>query len=225
MKAHYFNYLPNLPEKEIRYRHPCFALEVNQIGMVFPDEGWEITHSGLSTWNIRQIAKKKITLHLGTKAKFVWECYSNLRAYRTQIHFSNGNFLDYSIKNLVSNTQISNKERAAIYAWRKEFISNTISHMLEKDKVRESKGLCKKKYWDFMMLPDLLAREYDAVINNRPLLRKRTVTQAQRDKKMEDILDLHNQGYPKTVIAQKMGIVNKSVVTYWLNKALSEKDI
>lgn len=225
MTTHYFNYIPSAHGEEKRYRHPHLFFEVNQWGMVFTDEGWEIIPSGVQTYILRRVREKNTSIHIGCKAKFIWECYRNIDLYRTQIHFSNGNFLDYSIENLVSNKEISAGERAGIYFCRKNFLKNSIAHMVFKDKCLQEKGLCSQMYWEFMMLPDLIIREYQSYLSGKSISRGRTKTQTQRDTRQEDITELKAQGFSNPKIAEKLGIVNVSVISYWLNKASSEKDI
>ena len=225
---HYFNYLPKIEGEEKRYRHPTFPLECNQWGIVFPDEGWDLVQNGVGSLLARQTKKNGKKILVGSRHRIVWECYTQLSAKGTTILHQDGNFLNFSIENLISTLQLTPKENRKIYDRKKEFIVRSMKHMLKKDSILFEKGLDPCLYWELVQVPPLIMKEYliwNGIEQRVVKTKINPEITAKRKENLENILTLKDAGHSNRQIASILSIKSPATVNYWLKKAENNYDI
>lgn len=231
--THYFNYTPALIpeyEEEVFYRHPTFPVETNQLGALFPDEGYTIT-----TWKDHG----KIRVHCvatnlpivnTSKSRMVLECYTGRRLSPTKAQhvFLDGNEDNYSLNNLFLKGDLTPQQIAQSVHNRLLFREHSINYLKALEEKIRNKGLDLEKYLGFLKLPSwLLDRTLVKTKSQGTMHVSTKLPNAKNHEKMMRVIELRNMGYTRVQIQKEMGFINDSSIKYWIMKynAIHSEDI
>jgi hypothetical protein len=232
-KKHYFNwtYLTLLEdEKEEFYRHPSLPFSVNQLGAIFPDEGYSISHNRTQGKINLLSSTTNAVIKTFTKSRGVLECFIGFGLGRGRmpfVHFD-GNSDNYTKSNLLLRKDLTIQQVLEANENANNFIKASEDYLDELCKRLTDKGLDVKRYLDFMALPLWLTyRGYKSV----PVVKVRTISKKKPNtrniERMEACHQLREQGLSQVKIAQALGLSSRTAVRYWLRKydLIKQEDI
>jgi len=229
--THYFNFLPKQldeDEEEIFYRHPEHPFAVNQLGVIFPDEGYTINY----LWSHEKIkivrVQGNVPIISTSKGHLVLECYEGRKLLRSQRLWVpiDGNPYNFAYENIKLTSSLSHKQfidsrmRARIFKERSE------NYIFNKEDQLVRLGIDVGLYWSHFKLPSWLAAKATKIDKpgHKPVTTKmsRYNTSTPNPKnlaKMEQVLTLKKSGMGNTEIQHTLGFPHKSTVRYWLCRA------
>jgi hypothetical protein len=145
-------------EEEIFYQHPVHDIKVNQLGVIYSDDGTFGIYDKRGTSMVRLL---KTTNSVGTKCKVVWECYTGEIVHSPHFFFANGNPLDLRRENLVMSGPLNNREREPYIRIKNRFIKASVEHLIKIETRMEAVGIDKTELYEMLLLPHWLigARE------------------------------------------------------------------
>jgi len=218
MATHFYNFLPYLdPETpEQYYKHPIHPISINQYGILFPDEGYEVSGPFLRVI-LREVGKNNGT-GIGHKNKIIWECYNNLGCTGERVIPLDGNIINHLPENWTIVSALSRKDKKKAYDNAAEFLNNTVNYMKKVDSSLQKKGIDPAHYWKLLETPREILKVYNKA-------KGVTLTPEKKyNKNGEKIYSLLEQGKNVNQISLELGM-NKGTIKYWVQKRKSELDI
>jgi len=221
---HYFSYTPALipeNEQEVFYRHPTFPVEVNQLGVLFPDDGYSInTWKGDEKIRVHCLATNSALVNT-SKSRIILECYlgQKLSPTRSAYIFLDGNELNFCYTNLYMRDRLSEDQLEQAIQNKLLFRENSIRYLKNLEKKITTKGLDLEKYLGFLGLPGWLCKKALIKFKSKGSMKiSSKLPNPGNMEKMMRVVRLKNIGYTQSQIVREMGFENKSSVTYWLIK-------
>lgn len=142
-------------EEEIIYVHPSLpGISCNQIGILYFDESIYALVENTNGSYLRSSNDKNRSY--GTKIRIVWECYKG-RVYELprspHIYQINANVYDYTEDNLLLAKEADKKTQDLLNSRRKNFINESIVHLMKIEKRWTPLGFTPDELWTLMGLP------------------------------------------------------------------------
>jgi hypothetical protein len=140
-------------EKEHFYQHPVHDIKVNQLGVIYCDDGTFGIYDKRGTSMVRFL---KTSRSIGTKCKIIYECYTGEIFHSPHFFFANGNPMDTRKENLVMSGPLTSRQREPYLKIKNRFIKASVEHLLKLETKMEAVGIDREQLYELLLLPQWL---------------------------------------------------------------------
>lgn len=225
---HWFDALPptlDSGEEEVWFRHPKYPLQCNQLGGIMMDD-CVVGYTQVKN-QIRIQTTDDLIQVLGYKEKIVMECYHQTFYSNYRFFHLDSNPLNFSEENLIG-FRSKGPEYKELVKRENDFHQRSLEYMLEKTENLENKGIDPVKYWETLLTPPQLIRDwtliYSPEFRQGPQKKRGPYSKPQSADRMHEIKQMRDLGMSCRKIAEELG-VKRNTVRYWLQKIKKANDI
>jgi len=210
---HYFNYLPKIQDYERIFHHPHYPFSSTAFGALIPDDGYVFSAKSETNFGLRKENGEEVIQRLPLRVRLVWECYNGITINEKRVHYLNGNPLDFSYGNLVTQDQVDREKIREAVAKKEQFYKATAQHMLEVDKKLQNRNIDPSYYWELVSVPKRIMKYYTK-LKGISVKEKCTGPSYQL---RNNIYELYHSGYTVKQIKQKLNVTAQTVY-YWVKR-------